>query len=231
MSHAKPSRRRIYLVRHAEVAYFDDNGKPLNPRDVSLTENGRTQANALAAALSHVPLDLAVSSGMPRTEQTAQPLLRERALALRADPRLREIRSGRLREIPADSRETAIAHAYDAVDRPGATFMGGEAWEAFAERVLHAFADLLAENAWSNALIVAHDAVNRVLLSQILGNGIAHLNAIEQDHACINIIELDIEAASIRRAFVRTLNLTPYDPIRAEHRLTVMERVFLDYRP
>jgi hypothetical protein len=31
------TRRRIYLLRHAEVAYFDEAGRPLVPDDVPLT--------------------------------------------------------------------------------------------------------------------------------------------------------------------------------------------------
>jgi broad specificity phosphatase PhoE len=34
------SRRRIYLMRHAQVAYFED-GRPLRPDLVPLTEEGR----------------------------------------------------------------------------------------------------------------------------------------------------------------------------------------------
>jgi len=30
-------RRRIYLMRHGEVAYFDRDGKPVHPKHVQLT--------------------------------------------------------------------------------------------------------------------------------------------------------------------------------------------------
>ena len=41
------TRRRIYLMRHARVAYFED-GRPLRPDLVSLTDEGRDQARAAA---------------------------------------------------------------------------------------------------------------------------------------------------------------------------------------
>lgn len=231
MSNHKLPRRRIYLVRHAEVAYFDSDGKPLDPRQVRLTENGLTQAYALAQAMNQVPLDLAICSGMPRTEETALAILQTHDVSLRSDSRLREIRAGRLREVPDESREQMIAYAYDGAEQPGASFIGGETWVDFAERVGQAFDDLIANHRWLNLLIVAHDAVNRVLLCRILGNGLSGLKAIEQDPACLNIIEADIQEACIQRAYVRTLNLTPYDLVRTEQQLTVMEKVLLEFRP
>jgi len=38
------SRRRIYLLRHAQVAYVDEHRRPFRPDDVSLTPEGREQA-------------------------------------------------------------------------------------------------------------------------------------------------------------------------------------------
>jgi probable phosphoglycerate mutase len=223
-------RRRIYLVRHAEVSYFDAQGQPLDPRQVPLTERGRQQAAAAGALLAEVSFDLAVCSGLPRTEETARQILHGRDLTLHAEPRLQEIRGGRLREIPHQERERSIAYAYDGAEQPGARFIGGETWLDFAARVIPAWQRLIARDDWQNLLIVAHDAVNRLLLAQIIGCGLGGLKGFEQDPACINIIEADIDAGTLQRAFIRTLNLTPYDLIRPGQQLTVMEKVWRDYR-
>ena len=37
-------RRRLYLMRHGDVSYFDDDGHPHRPDDVGLTEDGERQA-------------------------------------------------------------------------------------------------------------------------------------------------------------------------------------------
>lgn len=223
-------RRRIYLVRHAEVSYFDAQGQPLDPRQVPLTERGRQQAAAAGALLVEVNFDLAVCSGLPRTEETARQILHGRDLILHAEPRLQEIRGGRLREIPREERERSIAYAYDGAEQPGARFLGGETWLDCAARVNLAWEQLIARDDWQNLLIVAHDAVNRLLLAQIIGCGLGGLKGFEQDPACINIIEADIDAGTLQRAFIRTLNLTPYDLIRPGQQLTVMEKVWRDYR-
>ena len=47
MSDALPgtaARRRVYLMRHGEVAYFDANGDVVHPKYVELTETGQGQA-------------------------------------------------------------------------------------------------------------------------------------------------------------------------------------------
>src|SRR5262245_43130086 len=41
-----PSRRRLYLMRHGDVSYFDAEGRPVRPDSVPLNENGLQQADA-----------------------------------------------------------------------------------------------------------------------------------------------------------------------------------------
>ena len=41
-------RRRLYLMRHAEVSYFAEDGSPVDPREVPLNEEGIAQAKAVA---------------------------------------------------------------------------------------------------------------------------------------------------------------------------------------
>lgn len=225
------SRRRIYLMRHASVSYFDEQGQPLDPRAVPLNAAGREQVAACAEWLADVPFDRAICSGLPRTEQTARAVLGARPLALEVEERFKEIRAGRLREVPAELRERAIAYAYDGCEEPGACFIGGESWGAFTDRVSSAWAQLLAASDWQELLLVAHDAVNRVILSQIVGGGLHSLKAFEQDPACLNIIETDRSPDGSPRCLLRAVNLAAYDPIRASQRLTVMEQVWAHYRP
>jgi len=224
-------RRRIYLMRHAEVSYFDADGRPLDPRHVPLTDVGRRQARAAGAALAEVVFDLAVCSGLPRTAETARLVLGERDLPVREDARLKEVKAGRLDAVPADERERVIAYAYDGAEAMDAAFIGGECWIDFQQRVLAAWAALVARDGWQDALVVAHDAVNRVLLSHVAGAGLPGLKAFEQDPACINMIELDVDAGQVRRAFLRAVNHAPYDPARIGNRRTVMERIFRAFVP
>jgi len=70
-------RRRIYLMRHGNVTYFDDAGKPYLPEAVPLNEQGRAQAEAAGRVFASdgVRFDRVIVSGLPRTVETAQGVL------------------------------------------------------------------------------------------------------------------------------------------------------------
>src|SRR5205814_9887152 len=60
-------RRRLYLMRHAEVSYVGER----DPTVVRLTERGLEQAAAARRALDDVRFDLVLTSALPRTAETA----------------------------------------------------------------------------------------------------------------------------------------------------------------
>lgn len=225
------ARRRVHLVRHGEVRYFDDHGQPVDPRAVPLTARGRVQAGALRDALRPVAIDRAVCSGLPRTRETAEILLEGRGLPLEEAPAFREIRAGRFRELPPERAQDLIAAAYTgAADQEGC-FIGGDRFSAFAGRVVEAFRSLLAEPGWASLLLVAHDAVNWALLCHAMGCGLGAMAALEQDLACLNVIDIDTEPGGGDVFIVRAVNTTAYDPAKAEIRLCSMEHAALGYRP
>lgn len=225
------ARRRILVVRHGDVQYFDPAGQPLNPRDVSLTPLGRQQVAALKGMMDSVPIDRAVCSGMPRTQETAEILIQGRGLALEDEPAFREIRAGRFRELPPLTEQAMIAGAYDSASVPDGRFIGGELIAAFADRVIAAFERIIADPSWNSLLVVAHDAVNRTLLCHALGCGLGAMASLEQDLACLNIIDVSRTASDGGKFTVRTVNMTAYDPVKAELHLLSMERAAFAYRP
>src|SRR3954447_26317052 len=91
-----PVRRRVYLMRHGEVDYFDAAGRAVNPDRVTLNDLGRRQATAVASGLGGVPFDRAITSRPPRTEETARLVLSDRPVSLSQDPRFREIRTAKM---------------------------------------------------------------------------------------------------------------------------------------
>ena len=76
------ARRRIYLARHGEVSYFDASGRPFPPAGVPLNEEGVGQAQLLGDLLRNAPLDRVVATGLPRTQETAEIIVRGRNLPL-----------------------------------------------------------------------------------------------------------------------------------------------------
>ena len=223
-------RRRVYLMRHGEVQYFDPAGRPIDPRHVTLTKRGCEQARAAGALLREVPFDDVVISGMARTAHTASLVLDGRNLRVREEPRLKEIRAGRLAEVPPERRDEIITRAYDRAPEPGASFIGGESWVDFQRRVLGVWFELVQADGWANLLVVAHDAVNRVILSHVVGASLHGLKTFEQEPACINIIDIDVAAGHVERAFIRAANLTAYNLAAYANHHTVMERISAQFK-
>ena len=58
-------------MRHGAVDYVDAEGRPVAPDEVPLTAEGRAQAAAARELLSEIALDRVITSGLPRTLQTA----------------------------------------------------------------------------------------------------------------------------------------------------------------
>jgi broad specificity phosphatase PhoE len=218
-------RRRLYLMRHAEVSYVGEDGQPVNPAQVSLNEEGRGQAKAAALALAEVELDRVLTSGLPRTVETAQIVAPGREIE--RWPELREIRGGRLSEIPPEALEREFVHAFRGVIPNDARFLRGESIGELFDRVLPALDRLLGDESWATALAVLHGGVNRAILSFALTAERTYLGPFEQAPACINVLDIGHSGEWI----VRAVNIAPYDGLHLTHRQTTMERYWEELRP
>ncbi len=215
------TRRRIYLMRHGKVAYFDE-GRPLRPEDVPLTQEGEEQARAAAAVLEGVRFDRVITSGLPRTVETA------RIVAPGAEPEswpeLREIESGRLDDIPEDELEQAFSSVFKDVVPEERRFLAGETVGSLLDRVLPAVERLLADRDWDIVLAVLHGAVNRAILSHALTGRRMYLGNIEQAPGCINVLDVGDDW------IVRAVNTNPADLAHRESRLRTMEELWAEFR-
>jgi broad specificity phosphatase PhoE len=217
------TRRRLYLMRHAEVSYFGPDGSAVNPAEVPLNEDGISQAKVVATAFREIELDRVLTSGMPRTLETA------RIVAPEAEPEswreLREIQGGRLSEIPADALEREFVHAFRGVIPNDERFLRGESIGELFDRVLPALDRLVADAGWHTALAVCHGGVNRALLSYALTGERMFLGHFEQAPACVNVLDL----GDGREWIVRAVNVAPYDLLHLSHRQTTMERYWAQW--
>ncbi len=225
-------RKRIYLLRHGEVSYFDARGRPVDPRAVRLTETGIAQIEAVGALLAEAAIDRAVCSGLPRTRQTAEIALAGRPVPIEDEPDLREIKGGRFADVPPERARALIANAFrGAGDDAARFFHGGESFGAFGARVTAAFERALRRPAWDRLLVSGHDGVNRVILCWAAGAGRGAMAAFEQDHGGLSIIDIDVEAESgaIAHRMLRCVNLTPADPAKHRTWATSMEPIHARY--
>ena len=221
-------RRRIYLLRHGAVSYYDEAGNPVPSSDaVPLNELGRAQASAAGVALKDVKFDRLIVSGLPRTVETAARVLAENAHG--APPtvtitELREIKGGAPADIKDEDAEAQFTQVFGKPDNFGVRFLGGELLGEFTDRVQAAFAQMLADSSWQDVLMVLHGGTNRAILSYCLTGGERHfLGALHQTPACINLI--DVGDAAKNDFVVRAINIVPPDLMQTGHRKTTLEEL------
>lgn len=159
--------------------------------DVSISEAGRRQAQALARRLAPVRFDRVITSPLFRARETAE--LLAGGVRLEADPRLREMDYGAwegLTYAQIEERDGAFRREWElAPDRLACP--GGESGNDVAERVRSFLADLLEDHRGWHArasfraatssvgprsapgerplLAVGHSSTNRILLCVALG--------------------------------------------------------------
>jgi len=217
------------MMRHGSVDYFAADGTPLPPHAVPLNEDGRAQADAAGAlfATAHVRFDRVLASGLARTVETAQRVLAAAGqdVAIACDPRLQEIRPGRLAAIPAERLHAAFTSAFSAAaDVESLQFLGGETVGAMMDRCLPAFDELLADTSWNCALCVLHGGVNRALLGHALTGRRVFLGRLELAPGCITV--LDVGADDV---VVRATDLAPTQWLQEHERSTTMEKLLAQY--
>jgi len=221
----EPDRRRIYLLRHADVTYFDRTGQPVDVDAVPISQVGQQQAQAMAMALAPAPLDRVMISPLVRCRQTAEIVLDQRELAIETRDDLREIAPGPLDHLSDEWLPDAFVKAFGGDLSPERRFLGGETFASLLERVGRCVEEIRRDDRWRHLLIVAHGGTNRAILTAALGSGLKGFGQIEQDPVCLNLIDIDRHGVQL----VRLLNFTPYNAIKEGLHLTTMERLFLEY--
>ena len=213
-------RRRIYLMRHAQVRYFEG----VHPEQVLLTDEGRRQAQAAAGALAGLRFDRVLTSGLPRTLETAR--IVAPGTEPEEHPALREIEGGDIRGLDPDEVQTMMATAFRGVVPLETRFLGGETVGALLDRVLPELDALLADPSWDVVLLVLHGGVNRAILSRAIAGERVFLGGFEQSPGCVNVLDVGDGGAFI----VRAVNHTPYDPAHVDApRTTTMESLWAEY--
>ena len=225
------ARRRVFLMRHGSVTYFDAAGKPVLPEQVPLNEEGRAQADAAGAAFAAagIRFDRVIVSGLPRTVETATRVLAASGQQIGLDtwPELHEIRGGRLSTIPTADLKRAFTGAFEGVVNPEQRFLGGESVGEMMDRVHPAIQKLRADPGWDTVLLVLHGGVNCAILSLALTGQRLFLGGLAQTAGCINALDVGQDPADW---VVRFVNYVPPAPLQPGARSTTMEQLFEQYK-
>ncbi len=186
---------RLLLVRHGETNWNKES-RFQGIRDIPLNDNGRSQGRKAGTFLQNVPIDFAVSSSMLRPKETAEIILEQHpGVSLATTSELIEICHGLWEgmleaEIQADYPELLQQWK----ERPETVQMPeGENLQQVWDRGVAAWNKIVA--AHSNAdtpqtgLVVAHDAINKVILCYLLGLKPDNFWNIKQGNGAVSVID------------------------------------------
>jgi len=226
-----PKRRRIFLMRHGDVTYFDDSGRAIDPESVPLNERGREEASAAGRefAARSIRFDRVIASGLPRTIETAQRVLDAtgQRIGVETWSEWQEIRGGKLKDLTTADIERAFLSVFDGVVPEETQFLGGETIGQLLDRALPALARLREDRAWDTVLLVLHGGVNRALLSHaITAGGRAFFGHLAQATGCINALDVGEKAGDW---IVHAINHSPPSPLHADVRNTTMELLYAQF--
>jgi broad specificity phosphatase PhoE len=181
----------VLVVRHGETAWNRE-GRYQGRTDIALSDDGRAQAERLGQRLAGVTIARAIASPLGRAKATAEAIIAGRA-SLELDPGLLEISHGAWEGQLASEVERSHAEMFgvwrtapgrDAPAGPGAETLGDV--EARAWPVLARLCSQLGPD--ETGLIVAHDAVNRVLICRVLGLALDRVWTFRQAPASLNVL-------------------------------------------
>jgi len=208
---------RLLLVRHGETEW-NRVSRFQGGIDVPLNDNGRAQAQQAAEFLKDVPIDFAISSPMLRPKETAEIILQHHPnVQIELQEEFREINhglwEGKLeseikQEYPDLLRQWQVAP--ETVQMPE-----GENLQQVWDRAVACW-DAIAQSAGvsdtelKTGLVVAHDAINKVILCHVLSLSPASIWCIKQGNGAVTVIDYPhgLEKAPILQAMNITTHLS-----------------------
>lgn len=204
---------RLLLVRHGETDWNRES-RFQGSRDIPLNDNGRKQAQKAADFLADVHLDFAVSSPMLRPKETAEIILKAHDVPLYLEPEFAEIGHG----LWEGKLETEIEAAFPGLlaqwkAQPESVQMPeGENLQQVWDRAIAAWDALVAKMSASDnpqvGLVVAHDAINKVILCYLLGLQPANFWNIKQGNGAVSVIDYPKGAEGY--PVLQAINITSY---------------------
>lgn len=183
---------RFILVRHGETLWNRE-GRYQGQIDTELSPFGMEQGRMVAEALRKVHFDAAYASPLIRSYLTASMCAEGHEVEVVKDDRLLEINHGEWEGLKADEVRAKypelLAKWHTSVT--DVKMPGGETIENVRKRANEAFLDIAKRHPGQTVLVVAHDAVNKAIICDILDIDLSHFWQIKQDNTCINVFEFN----------------------------------------
>ncbi len=184
---------RIFLVRHGETNWNKE-GRFQGQINIPLNSNGKDQAKKASKYLNEINFNKAFSSSMDRPYETAKIILQNKSdIEITKIENLVEISHG----LWEGKLENEIKEQWPELlknwhETPEEVIMPeGESISEVSKRSVKAWEEIcLTQKNKDLTLLVAHDAVNKTLICNILGIDFSNIWMIKQGNGGITIIDL-----------------------------------------
>lgn len=186
----------FFFVRHALTAYTGRKLAGWLP-DVHLTEEGRSQAEALAERLAHVNFKAVYASPIERTMETAEPIAARHNLTVKVRPTLGEVGYGKwtnrsIKTLTRTKMWWKVKHLPSAV-----RFPEGESLREVQARAVEEVETLHARHRTGAVCCVCHADVIKLIIAHYVGTHIDLFQRIFIGPASVSVIALRDEGPTI----------------------------------
>ena len=160
----------LLIVRHGETEWNAE-GRIQGHTDIGLSENGAQQARSLGQRLADRQIDVAYSSDLKRTSETARLALGDRNVVLNETPRLREYHKGIFEGMTLTEIQTQFPDEYPKYLEKDLSYApeGGETTRDVSTRMASIFQEIKAEHLDETVLVVSHGGALRAAMVSLLG--------------------------------------------------------------
>jgi alpha-ribazole phosphatase/probable phosphoglycerate mutase len=182
---------RLYFLRHGQTVDYQKylfNGW----RDVDLTDQGREQLDQAVLALKGQPIEAVYSSDLKRALYGGTALAKQLGLELIVEPSFREVSFGQCEGLNFQEIRAKFPDLASDILRPDGgefAFPGGEGAADFRIRIKKALEKLRQTHPQGSVALVCHAGVCRAILAEALELSNTRMWAIDQDFACLNVID------------------------------------------
>ena len=160
----------LLIVRHGETEWNAE-GRIQGHTDIGLSENGAQQARSLGQRLADRQIDVAYSSDLKRTSETARLALGDRNVVLNETPRLREYHKGIFEGMTLTEIQTQFPDEYPKYLEKDLSYApeGGETTRDVSTRMASIFQEIKAKHLDETVLVVSHGGALRAAMVSLLG--------------------------------------------------------------
>lgn len=181
---------KLVLIRHGET----DENKNHNLCGWSnpcLNNSGRRAAMGLSNYLKDFDLDIIVSSGLKRTDETAELIKSNRDTILISNEEFKELNFGEFEGAKMQYIERNYPDLFKALEADFINFRFpmGESLHDMNTRVIAATTKLLKEYKGKNIALVVHSGVIRCIIAYFIAGDIKRHWSFKVDHCSVSILE------------------------------------------